>query len=83
MEIQQSGENDKQSKCAADLSAEKKELEWQLRRNTHQEDMLKHNIKKPGSIPYLVLQDFEESNLIRLGLIKEVKEFYANSQILF
>lgn len=70
------------NKRAADLSLEKKELERQLRRNTHQEDILTHNIKKPESLPYLVLQDFEESNLIRLGLIKEVKEFYANSQTL-
>jgi hypothetical protein len=70
------------NKRAADLSAEKQELERQLKRNTYQEDILTHNIKKPESLPYLVLQDFEESNLIRLGLIKEVKEFYANSQTL-
>lgn len=34
------------------------------------------------SIPYKVLKDFEESNLIRLGLAKEVREVYADSQTL-
>ncbi len=33
-------------------------------------------------VPYNLLREFEFSNLIRLGLIKEVKEFYAKKQTL-
>lgn len=73
---------DKDGKKLLELEKEKKELELQLWWNTHQEERISNNMKKPESLPILALLDFEESNLIRLGLIKEVKEFFANSQTL-
>jgi hypothetical protein len=73
---------DKDGKKVLVLEKEKKELELQLWWNTHQDERISNNIKKPESLPILALLDFEESNLIRLGLIKEVKEFFANSQTL-
>jgi hypothetical protein len=64
------------------LTKERHELERQLRMNTYHEDTIKHKINKSETLPSLALKDFEESNLTRLGLIKEVKEYYANTQTL-
>ena len=64
------------------LEVEKRKLETELWWNSHQEERTTQYIMKPEVLLHLALKDFEESNLIRLGLIKEVKEFYANSQTL-
>ena len=43
---------------------------------------MKHSILKLEEVPFNDLKEFEVSNLIRLGLVKEEKEFYANRQTL-
>jgi hypothetical protein len=48
----------------------------------YKEFSLLTSLRKPVSIPPDILKNFEISNLIRLGLIKEEKEFYANPQTL-
>jgi len=57
-----------------------KHLKGKLNTNTLHEAFLLRKINTPESLPSDVLEAFEESNLIRLGLLKEVKEFYASSQ---
>jgi len=57
-------------------------IKRELNINTVHEASLLRQMDKPESLPSNVLEEFEESNLIRLGLLKEVKEFYANSQTL-
>jgi hypothetical protein len=49
---------------------------------THNESTINYKIGKPATIPYDSLKEFELSNIIRLGLVKEEKEFYARSQTL-
>jgi hypothetical protein len=63
-----------------DLYREKGTLERQLNSNTYKEVYILDSMKLPESLPSLTLKDFEVSNLIRLGLLKEEKEFYAPSQ---
>jgi hypothetical protein len=65
-----------------ELNQEKKDLGNKLTNNRYFEEINLHAKEKPESIPYKVLKNFEESNLIRLGLAKEVKEVYADSQTL-
>ena len=64
------------------LSSEKNDLTNELVGNKYYEERNLNKRKQPESIPYKVLKDFEESNLIRLGLAKEVREIYADSQTL-
>jgi len=52
---------------------------WSLEGEEHK---IRHSIIKPEIVPEELFRDFEISNLIRLGLVKEIKEFYAESQTL-
>jgi hypothetical protein len=65
-----------------DLEREKQKHETQITSLKHKESAIQFQIRKPETIPYGSLKDFELSNVIRLGLVKEEKEFYANSQTL-
>lgn len=65
-----------------DLEREKSKFEGQLSGLKIKESYFHYQIKKPETLPYDCLKDFEFSNVIRLGLVKEEKEFYANSQTL-
>lgn len=62
------------------LTTQKQKLDEELDRFVTDEVRFKKGIKAPMRIPSGELKQFEISNLVRLGLIKEVKEFYANAQ---
>jgi hypothetical protein len=65
-----------------DLEKAKRKLESQYSSLKYKESSLLFQIQKFETVPFNSLKDFELSNVIRLGLIKEEKEFYANSQTL-
>jgi len=65
-----------------DLQKLKRDNESQLTSLKHKEWTILHSMRKPEVVPDDILQEFELSNLIRLGVVKEIKEFYANSQTL-
>ena len=64
------------------LFREKSAILSKLSSYKHKESILKYSLDKLESIPTGSFEKFELSNLLRLGLIKEEKEFYANSQTL-
>lgn len=64
------------------LTSEKVNLNSELNVIRREEALILHKIRKAQVVNILELQEFELSNLIRLGLVKEEKEFYANSQTL-
>lgn len=64
------------------LRTEKNMIEDQHSSLKHKESSLSYSIRRPGTIPDESLKEFELSNVIRLGLVKEEKEFFANSQTL-
>jgi hypothetical protein len=65
-----------------ELEKEKRKVESQLNSLKYKESSYAYSLMKPEIIPINSLKEFELSNLIRLGLAKEIKEFYANSQSL-
>lgn len=65
-----------------DLQKEIRKYENQINSLKYKEISLLQSLKKHETIPLDSVKDFELSNLIRLGVIKEEKEFYANSQTL-
>jgi hypothetical protein len=65
-----------------ELQKERRKFEREQTSIKHKESGLNYQIRKPETIPYDSLKEFELSNVIRLGLVKEEKEFYANSQTL-
>jgi hypothetical protein len=65
-----------------ELQKVKRKIESKLSSLKHIESSIQRNINQQETVPYGTLQDFEISNLIRLGVIKEEKDFYANSQTL-
>jgi hypothetical protein len=65
-----------------ELERERRTVENQINGLKHKESSFSYSMRKPEEIPYDSLQDFELSNVVRLGLVKEIKEFYANSQTL-
>lgn len=65
-----------------DLQKERRKFDSQLSNLKYKESGIKLQIWKPAAIPYTGLEEFELSNVIRLGLVKETKEFYARSQTL-
>lgn len=65
-----------------DCQKERRQCEAQLLAIKHKESSIQHNIWKPETVPSDSLKEFEISNVIRLGLAKEEKEFSANSQTL-
>ena len=65
-----------------ELQKEKRKIESKLSSLKYQESSIQRNIYHSETVPYGSLKDFEISNLIRLGVVKEEKDFYANSQTL-
>ena len=61
---------------------EKRKLETKLSSFKYKESSILRNMNQQETVPYDSLKDFEISNLIRLGVVKEEKDFYANSQTL-
>ena len=64
------------------LKNEKGDLERDLKNLEYEEHKIKFSINKSEVVPDDLFREFEISNLIRLGLVKEVREFYAESQTL-
>lgn len=65
-----------------ELESKKNELERELRNLDNEEHKIQYLIKRDEVVSEDLFQDFEMSNLTRLGLIKEIREFYAESQTL-
>jgi hypothetical protein len=65
-----------------ELQKEKRKVETKLNSLKYKESSIQRNINHQETVPYGSLKDFEISNLIRLGVVKEEKDFYANSQTL-
>lgn len=65
-----------------ELQKEKRKNEDAIRYSKYKENHFYRSIDKLEEVPIDILEQFEISNLIRLGLVKEVKEFYTNSQTL-
>jgi len=65
-----------------DLRTRKRHLERDLNELSYKEVSLKYSINRPEIVKEENFQSFEISNLIRLGLVKEVREFFAESQTL-
>ena len=65
-----------------ELQKEKRKIESKVSSLKYKESSIQRNINQQETVPYGSLKDFEISNLIRLGVVKEEKDFYANSQTL-
>lgn len=65
-----------------DFQKQKNTVEDDLRSYSNKEFYFTYHINKSEIVPSEVLKDFEISNLIRLGVLKEEKEFFAHSQTL-
>lgn len=65
-----------------ELQKEKRKLESKLSSLRYKESSILRSMNQPEIIPFDSLKEFEISNLIRLGVVKEEKDFYANSQTL-
>ncbi len=64
------------------LTSEKMDLDSELNALKQKESAILHKKWKAQVVSTLDVEEFELSNLIRLGLVKEEKEFYANTQTL-
>jgi hypothetical protein len=65
-----------------ELQKEKRKLESKLSSLKYKESSILRSMNQPEIVPFDSLKEFEISNLIRLGVVKEEKDFYANSQTL-
>lgn len=65
-----------------ELQKEKRKIESQQTSIKHKEYSLNYQLRKPETVPEDSMKEFELSNVIRLGLVKEEKDFFANSQTL-
>jgi len=65
-----------------ELENKKREVERELRNLDNEEHKIQYSIKRAEVVSEDLFKDFEMSNLTRLGLIKEIREFYAESQTL-
>jgi hypothetical protein len=65
-----------------ELKKEKRKFETKLSSLKYTESTILRKLNQYEVIPNDSLEDFELSNLIRLGVVKEEKDFYANSQTL-
>lgn len=74
-------ENNFQQK-SFDLFSKRYDLEKELEIFIKNEASILSRLKRPITLPDIIFENFELSNLIRLGIIKEEKDFYANSQTL-
>jgi hypothetical protein len=61
---------------------EKSKYEYELRSLKYRESSILFSMTKSEILPFNLLKEFELSNLIRLGVVKEEKDFYADSQTL-
>ncbi|MGN7986239.1 hypothetical protein ACTJKC_02805 [Pedobacter sp. 22226] len=64
----------------AELTKKKKAFENQLDALNYQENILKHKISEPETLSDRNVKEFELSNLVRLGVLKEIREPYVRSQ---
>lgn len=64
------------------IQRNKRMFEIRLNSLKYTESSIQRKIYQQETIPNNSLKDFEVSNLIRLGVVKEEKDFYANSQTL-
>ena len=64
------------------LESEKRKYKEQIRSIELKEFSIQSIINAHGVIPHNIIREFELSNLVRLGLVKEEKSFYAGSQTL-
>jgi len=62
------------------VQKEQRKQEAELHTLNYKETTILFSLKKPEIIPDFSLEEFELSNLIRLGLVKEVKDFYTGTQ---
>lgn len=65
-----------------ELESKRRDYERERRNLESEEHKIRISIIKSEIVPEELFRNFEISNLIRLGLIKEIKEFYAESQTL-
>jgi hypothetical protein len=65
-----------------ELQKERRTIEHQQFQLKYKENSFLYSIRKAEIVPDETLKEFEFSNVIRLGLAKEEKEFIANSQTL-
>lgn len=65
-----------------ELGQQLKNSEYDLSHLRYCESILKYKIAEPEELQSGNAQEYELSNLIRLGLVKEVREAYANSKTL-
>ena len=65
-----------------DIEKEQSEIKRNLRNIGYEEHKILHSLLKAERIPDETFKEFELSNLIRLGLVKEIREFYAPNQTL-
>ncbi len=78
----QTTENSAPSDLIWELISEKQKCQAELNKNNYKISNIKRRIKKHKNIPDGIFEEFEMSNLVRLGLAKEVKHFFANRQTL-
>jgi len=64
------------------LHQQKSSIYSKIQNYKHKEILIKHSLEKLEVISKENLENFELSNLSRLGLIKEERDFYANPQTL-
>lgn len=64
------------------FKSEKRDIERAIKDLDYEESKIRHAFLKYENVPEENFKDFEISNLVRLGLIKEIKEFFAESQTL-
>ena len=64
------------------LHSEKRQFEAELASLDYKDTMLQHRIAAPQVLPESQLREFELSNIVRLGLAREVQDTYANPQTL-
>lgn len=77
-ELEQQMKHEKESKKYSwDTQQKKWDKEKQLRELESKERALKNSINQPELVPNGELQDYEISNLIRLGIIKSIPRPYA------
>lgn len=64
------------------LESEIRDIQREISNLESEKYKIKFSIIRPEIVDEDLFENFEISNLIRLGLVKEVKEFYAESQTL-
>ncbi|EQB90583.1 Abi-alpha family protein [Elizabethkingia anophelis] len=60
-----------------EFKQKKRDLEYKLINMRREEARISRSINRPEQISSSLFKEFEFSNLIRLGLVKEIKDFYV------